>query len=326
MCIKRQIFIFFAIFLVVSCADLNKIKQNDFVYFGVEEYTNQLGQPVHVYCRECMGPTKKTPVYQLRDIKKSIPDQVKVSNNTDKKQITDTDTLGATLTPAVDANKPAPITDYKQGRSFGSAFFEVNSSELSDSARTVLDEVVTFYKSHPNLAIRVSGYTDLTGPQPLNRALANKRANSVIQYLNLNGIEKRRISNLSNIKVSETRIAERRADTRQGGEIIFVEFDQHSNQLSESAIRSLDQFVSSRSDTTHYWLRGVIDGEGRFSQDNDALDHKSVDLSWAVRMHLVARGVSRERIRILRRQPDRLGWRVDVESLGETHPFILAKI
>jgi outer membrane protein OmpA-like peptidoglycan-associated protein/tetratricopeptide (TPR) repeat protein len=62
-------------------------------------------------------------------------------------------------------------------------FFEFNSYELDETARSNLDEVKSILITHPDLKIEVAGYTDAIGSTEFNYKLADKRAQAVIDYM-----------------------------------------------------------------------------------------------------------------------------------------------
>ena len=71
--------------------------------------------------------------------------------------------------------------------------FKTNSAELSDDAFGKLDLVVEYLKKHPDMRIRVEGYTDSTGSAEYNKKLSQKRAEAVKAYLVKQGISADRI-------------------------------------------------------------------------------------------------------------------------------------
>lgn len=70
------------------------------------------------------------------------------------------------------------------------ALFAVNSSELNMLATASLDRLLQQIRETPNLVeVRVSGHTDNTGSDLINRPLSQARASRVRDYLVLNGLE-----------------------------------------------------------------------------------------------------------------------------------------
>ncbi len=57
------------------------------------------------------------------------------------------------------------------------------SSDLTTSGRETLDGIGNFLKDYPNHKVVVLGHTDSQGKSAMNRALSEKRANKVREYL-----------------------------------------------------------------------------------------------------------------------------------------------
>lgn len=71
--------------------------------------------------------------------------------------------------------------------------FEVNSSELLPESLQILDHIVYFLKTNPEIKLKVTGHTDLTGDVELNKALSQDRAEAVRNYLVSKGVKKDRL-------------------------------------------------------------------------------------------------------------------------------------
>jgi outer membrane protein OmpA-like peptidoglycan-associated protein/ABC-type nitrate/sulfonate/bicarbonate transport system substrate-binding protein len=75
-----------------------------------------------------------------------------------------------------------------------------------------------------NMYVRVEGNTDSVGPEPFNRALSEKRARAIVDYLVSRGIDKERMSargNGSTRPVASNKTAEGRARNRRT-DILFI--------------------------------------------------------------------------------------------------------
>lgn len=97
------------------------------------------------------------------------------------------------------ATKPAAADDPNQ--KFEDIFFPYDRFQLTDYARSVLDQVAKtiggLRQKHPLLQIEVSGHTDWTGTDGYNQALSERRASAVKHYLVGKGIDGERINTLA---------------------------------------------------------------------------------------------------------------------------------
>ena len=67
-------------------------------------------------------------------------------------------------------------------------FYNFNSWELLPESQIELNKIIDFLNLNRNINIEISGHTDSIGSQQYNFELSEKRAKSVIEYLNKNGI------------------------------------------------------------------------------------------------------------------------------------------
>ncbi len=77
--------------------------------------------------------------------------------------------------------------------------FGFDSSELSDEARAMLDEMAADLRArNEDVYIEIQGHTDSTGGDDYNLELGQERANAVMRYLNLrHGVALHRMSAIS---------------------------------------------------------------------------------------------------------------------------------
>jgi len=71
--------------------------------------------------------------------------------------------------------------------------FAFNSAELTDSAKALLDEKVTVFRSIPDLSIVILGYTDPVGTDAYNMKLGERRAEAAQKYIVSKGIDASRV-------------------------------------------------------------------------------------------------------------------------------------
>ena len=72
-------------------------------------------------------------------------------------------------------------------------FFSPDSAALNDTAKAVIQVAADFAKQHTRLNVMVTGYTDTTGTNAANMALAAERAKAVTDQLVIDGVARERI-------------------------------------------------------------------------------------------------------------------------------------
>jgi len=70
--------------------------------------------------------------------------------------------------------------------------FETNSTDLRSSSYAELDRVIEFMHQNPSVTIEIAAHTDDVGGEEYNLKLSQRRAQSVIAYLNKKGIMSKR--------------------------------------------------------------------------------------------------------------------------------------
>jgi outer membrane protein OmpA-like peptidoglycan-associated protein len=76
---------------------------------------------------------------------------------------------------------------------FQSVYFEPAKAELSSEYHTYLKGLINVINGHTDLRLKVIGHTDWDGSDQYNEDLSKKRAESIIQFLELNGLARDRI-------------------------------------------------------------------------------------------------------------------------------------
>lgn len=107
-------------------------------------------------------------------------DQVKTQLDQTSNQI---ESLDSTL---------ANLDEYRQVNT-ATVHFGFDKYLLTADAREALDTVAGGMQGNPHAIVEVKGYTDTTGPAGYNDGLSQRRANSVVQYLEAKGIAQHRI-------------------------------------------------------------------------------------------------------------------------------------
>jgi len=70
----------------------------------------------------------------------------------------------------------------------GDVLFDVDEATLKAGATQSLARLVRFLKEYPDRQVLVEGHTDSTGTEQYNLGLSQRRADSVVQFLTLNGV------------------------------------------------------------------------------------------------------------------------------------------
>ena len=73
-------------------------------------------------------------------------------------------------------------------------FYEFGKWELTPQSEAGLQSLVKLLNDNPNITIELSAHTDMVGNDVANKTLSEKRAQSVVDYLIRNGIEKERLT------------------------------------------------------------------------------------------------------------------------------------
>ncbi|MGI9541838.1 MAG: OmpA family protein, partial [Cyclobacteriaceae bacterium] len=72
-------------------------------------------------------------------------------------------------------------------------YYEFDSANIQASAATELDKLVRFLNDNPEIKIELGSHTDSKGPDTYNMNLSSRRAESAVNYVISNGIDKNRI-------------------------------------------------------------------------------------------------------------------------------------
>ncbi|HYG53058.1 MAG TPA: OmpA family protein, partial [Flavobacteriales bacterium] len=101
------------------------------------------------------------------------------------------DTLIPPPPPVVEAPKEIPkLPAYIEVK----LFFARNSSMLEPEAKRVADSVITIMKKRPEVVAEIHSHADKRASDEYNTWLTQRRANRVLDYMVLMGIEKKRLT------------------------------------------------------------------------------------------------------------------------------------
>jgi len=90
--------------------------------------------------------------------------------------------------------EPAKEIEKEEVVSIDEIYFDFDKSDIREDATEELDKVVEMMKENTSIKIEVSSFTDSRGSSAYNIKLSNRRAQSTIDYLVSNGIDKSRVT------------------------------------------------------------------------------------------------------------------------------------
>jgi peptidoglycan-associated lipoprotein len=103
-----------------------------------------------------------------------------------------------TRTPTEDEEFAAMSLDDLNRKGFvAPVFFALDSSELTEEAKSVIQKNVEFLKRRPSTKIMIEGHCDSRGTSEYNLALGERRADAVRDYLQGLGVAADRVSIVS---------------------------------------------------------------------------------------------------------------------------------
>jgi OmpA-OmpF porin, OOP family len=83
--------------------------------------------------------------------------------------------------------------DPTKALTFDNVNFATGSAILTENSKTQMNDLVKIMKAYPKVAIKIEGHTDNKGNAQSNKKLSQNRAESVMKYLQTNGIEASRM-------------------------------------------------------------------------------------------------------------------------------------
>ena len=95
--------------------------------------------------------------------------------------------------PAAVASAPAAAT-VSAFPDLGTVHFDTDKADLTDADKATLDKAADAMKDHPDVHMRLEGFTDSTGTDPHNMTLSQQRAYAVGNYLKGKGIDGSRLT------------------------------------------------------------------------------------------------------------------------------------
>lgn len=76
----------------------------------------------------------------------------------------------------------------------GTVHFDTDKATLTAEGQATLQQAAAAMKNNPNVRLRLEGYTDSTGTSPHNDTLSGQRTETVVNYLQSQGVDRNRLT------------------------------------------------------------------------------------------------------------------------------------
>lgn len=127
----------------------------------------------------------------VREVPRDVPAQIV---DTDNDGVPDqNDRCPGTLQGLATDNRGCAATAEQSSVRLEGVTFELNSARLTANATQILTRVAEAMRGEPNLRAEIAGHTDSSGADAYNLRLSQERAESVLQFLTSQGIERNRL-------------------------------------------------------------------------------------------------------------------------------------
>ena len=136
-------------------------------------------------------------------------------------------------------------------------YYDYNKAELREDSKKELGKLIKLLNESPELLIVINAHTDEQGKDDYNLELSAKRAQSVVDYLSLNGVDSKRLSSKG---WGETKPVKKNASTEE---------EHQMNRRTTFQVTNIDQFKTADQ------LKGV-DFRLQFSASKVVLNEESL--------------------------------------------------
>lgn len=153
-------------------------------------------------------------------------------------------------------------------------FYDFNKATLRPESQTALDELVKLLNENPNVTIELSSHCDYKGSSAYNKLLAQRRAESVVNYLVDKGIARDRLSPVGYGKEKPKTIRKKLTEKLtwlKEGDVLTEEFIKKLDPEKQEICNQLNrrtEFIVLR--TTY----GMFDEHGNLKQQPKPATHK----------------------------------------------------
>lgn len=90
-----------------------------------------------------------------------------------------------------------PLDDPESPLATRVVYFDLDSSEIRDEDRSIVEAHATYLTAHPQARLRLEGHADERGSREYNIALGERRANGVRQLMGLFGVDEQQLVSIS---------------------------------------------------------------------------------------------------------------------------------
>jgi len=100
--------------------------------------------------------------------------------------------------------------------------FTTDKFDLTETSKATITDLAVILNKYPDTDLTIQGHTDSTGPEAYNQTLSEKRANSVADFLKVQGVDGQRITAVGfgeTMPVADNSTVEGRAQNRR---VMFV--------------------------------------------------------------------------------------------------------
>ncbi len=94
----------------------------------------------------------------------------------------------------IDERETNPETGRQQLRDVGNIYFDFDKATIKEESESTLNKVADIMKKYPSLEIEIGSHADARGTDTYNMALSERRAQSTLEYLVSQGIERERLT------------------------------------------------------------------------------------------------------------------------------------
>ena len=144
-------------------------------------------------------------------------------------------------------------------------FYDFDKATLRPESTAALDELIKLLNENPNVTIELSAHCDYRGPAAYNKALSQRRAESVVEYLTEHGIAADRLSPVGygkeKPKTIKKKLTERFTFLKEG-DVLTEDFIKTLDEEKQEICNQLNrrtEFIVLR--TTY----GMFDNEGKLT-------------------------------------------------------------